>query len=297
MGRFTEKQQEITQRAAEVIADYPALWSQMITQWRQPDSDDQAWLMYSANYLFRTANVRWAMDPLRLKHKLSDAPEMSVGDLKDLDFILLTHQHSDHLDLSLLHKLQGFPILWVVPAPLLPMVQAQVEIAADRLIVPEPMQTIEIQGIRITPFDGLHWEIQSDDQPQRGVPAMGYMVEFNGKRWLFPGDTRSFDTGRLSSFSSVDMLFAHVWLGRGCALQNKPYLLDAFCKFCVDLKPAHIVLTHLQDFGRDANDYWDKEHVQQITSIIAEKKLDISISSVLLGDQLVGTPNRLICSN
>ena len=287
MDRFTEKQQEIDQRAAEVIADYPTLWSQMITEWRQPGLEDSAWLMYSANYLFRTANIRWAIDPLRLKHKLPDAPEMPVDNLKDLDFILLTHQHSDHLDLSLLRGLQGYPILWVVPAPLMPRVQAEVDIAADRLIIPEPMRAFDIRGIRITPFDGLHWEVQPDGQSLRGVPAMGYLVEFNGKRWLFPGDTRNYDAGQLPSFGSVDGVFAHVWLGRGCALMPEPPLLEAFCQFCVDLDAQRVVLTHLKEFGRDANDYWEPKHARKVISLFAAKNLDISISLAMMGNRVV----------
>ena len=123
---------------------------------------------------------------------------------------------------------------------------------------------------------------------------MGYLVEFNGKRWLFPGDTRSYDASQLPSFGPVDVLFAQVWLGRGCAVQTTPPLLDAFCQFCVDLQPKHIVLTHLQDFGRDANDYWDSEHVQQITALIAEKEPDISISSGLIGDRIAGLDDERI---
>ena len=286
MDRFTERQQKIGQRAAKVIGDYPALWSQMIANWRQPGSEDRTWLMYSANYLFRTANVRWAMDPLRLRHKLPDAPEMPVDDLKNLDFILLTHQHSDHLDLNLLQGLKDFPVLWVIPAPLLPMVQAEMDISVDRLIVPEPMRTIEIRGLRITPFDGLHWEVQPGSQFLRGVPAMGYLVECNGKRWLFPGDTRMYDRYKLPSFDPVDVLFAHVWLGRGCALQDEPPLLDAFCRFCLDLGPKRIILTHLDEFGRDANEYWGSEHAQKVICRISEKNPNISISPAYIGDRI-----------
>lgn len=72
--------------------------------------------MYSANYLFRTANVRWAIDPLRLRQRLPGAPEMPAADLKDFTFVLLTHSHGDHLDLELMRQLQTFPILWVIPA-------------------------------------------------------------------------------------------------------------------------------------------------------------------------------------
>jgi L-ascorbate metabolism protein UlaG (beta-lactamase superfamily) len=86
------------------------------------------------------------------------ASEMPVGDLKDLDFILLTHQHGDHLDLGLLRGLKDFPILWVIPDPILARVQVEVEIPADRLIVPEPLQPIEIGGLALLPSMGCTWD-------------------------------------------------------------------------------------------------------------------------------------------
>ena len=234
MDQFTRKQQEIDRRATEVMAAHPALWSQIITEWSQPGSDDRVWLMYSANYLFRTNNIRWAMDPLRLNHRMTAVPEMPAAKLKDLCFILLTHEHGDHLDLGLLHKLLDSPILWVVPAPVLVFMQGKVEIPADRLIIPEPLCPIVIQGIRITPFDGLHWEKQGGAESLKGVPAVGYLVEFNGKRWLFPGDTRTYDASQLPPFGSIDGIFAHLWLGRRAAMRGDPPLLDEFCRFCLD---------------------------------------------------------------
>lgn len=287
MDRFTERQEQINRRALKASADYPTLWSHMIAEWRQPGADDLAWLMYSANYLFRTANVRWALDPLRLQHKLPNAPEMPVEDLDGLDFILLTHQHSDHLDLDLLRGLQGFPCLWVVPAFLLPLIQAEVDIPEDRLVIPEPMRTFEINGIRITPFTGLHWEPVPDCPSLRGVQAMGYLVEQNGKRWLFPGDTRTYDAGRLPSFGPVDMLFAHVWLGRESALNDDPPLLPAFYRFCMDLLPRQIALTHLYEFGRDANDCWVDVHAQQIASVVEKTGPELCVASYRTGDRLV----------
>ena len=288
MDLFIAKQQKIYQRQAEVIRNFPALWSQMMTEWRQPGSEDRAWLMYSANYLFRTKDIRWAMDPVRLKHRLPKAPDVDmVRDLCDLSFVLLTHRHADHLDLSLLRQLKDFPILWVVPAPLLDIVLADVEIPADRLILPEPLQRIDIQGVYITPFDGLHLERHPGAKTPSGVPATGYLVEFNGKRWLFPGDTRTYDASRLPSFGAVDGLFAHLWLGRGCASMENPPLLDAFCRFCIELQPKRIVLTHLEEFGRDADDYWDNEHAQKVRLNLREKTPEIEVSVARLGESVL----------
>jgi len=111
MEHFTARQQRIALRRAKAIARYPTLWSHMIAEWRGPGNEDRAWLMYSANYLLRAGNVHWAIDPLTLKHRLPQAPEMDVAhDLRGLSFVLLTHNHADHLDFSLLRALRHLPI-------------------------------------------------------------------------------------------------------------------------------------------------------------------------------------------
>jgi hypothetical protein len=85
----------------------------------------------------------------------------------------------------------------------------------------------------------------------------------------------------------VDGLFAHLWLGRGCALQDEPPVLDAFCRLCLDLKPHQIILTHLEEFGRNAHDYWDAMHAEQVRSRIQMMSPHISVSVALLGDGVV----------
>jgi len=116
---------------------------------------------------------------------------------------------------------------------------------------------------------------------------MAYLIEFNHNRWLFPGDTRTYDASKLPSFGPVDGLFAHLWLGRGCALQNDPPLADAFCQFCLDLNSQKIVLTHLREFGRDSDDYWDEEHAEKICSKIRGFSEDISAGPALMGESIL----------
>jgi L-ascorbate metabolism protein UlaG (beta-lactamase superfamily) len=149
------------------------------------------------------------------------------------------------------------------------------------------MEPLELEGIKITPFDGLHREVDSTyPDGRRGVPAIGYLMEFSGKRWLFPGDTRTFDASQLPSFGPVDGLFAHLWLGRGCALNEKPPLLDAFCSFCLELQPKRIIVTHLEEFGRTIDEYWDEEHFQPVRRQILERAPDRIIESAYLGKRV-----------
>ena len=113
--------------------------------------------------------------------------------------------------------------------------------------------------------------MRAPDYPdgRRGPPVMGYLAEFNGKRWLIPGDTRKDDANQLPSFGAVDGLFAHLWFGRSCALHSEPPLSDAFCQFCLDLSPRRILLTHLNEYGRDANEFWDLQHARKIMPWLA----------------------------
>jgi hypothetical protein len=244
-----------------MVARYPAILDKLIAEWNSPDPEDRAWLLYSANYLFRTQGVRWAMDLLALNSRLPQAPVMDVAcDLKDLDFVLLTHCHGDHLDLDLLRALRHLPIRWVIPEAILPLVQREIGLPAKQILVPKAQQTIELHGLRITPFDGLHRKAAPDyPDGQSGVPATGYLVEMGGKRWLLPGDTRTYDPAGLPDLGPVDVLFAHLWLGRGVALQPHLPLLELFCRFCLALQPQCVILAHLEEWGRQVSDLWDIE--------------------------------------
>jgi hypothetical protein len=216
MDQSAEKQALFNRRRDEMVANYPLLWDKLISRWSSPGLENRAWLMYSANYLFRTQGLRWAIDPLALNSRLPQAPAVDVArDLKDLDFVLLTHRHKDHLDFGLLRSLRHLPIWWVIPEAILPLVKREAGLPSKQILVPKPLQPIELHGFCITPFDALHWE-DAPDYPdgRRGVPATGYLIEQGGKRWLFPGDTRKFDPAGLPDLGPVDVLFAHLWLGR-----------------------------------------------------------------------------------
>jgi len=288
MGHSSKEQARIDQLQMEKSAAYPQMVGNLVKEWGSPGTEDKVWLMYSANYLFRTGETRWAMDPLTLRCRVPEAPAVDLSHaLAPLDFVVLTHRHADHLDFDLLKSLRHLPIRWIIPDYILPQVQAEAGLPADRIITPHPLQPIEIKGIRLLPFVGLHWEVApSENGPQHGVPEMGYLVEFNNKRWLFPGDTRDFKAELLPSFGPVDGLFAHLWLGRGCALMEEPPLLDAFCRFSVDLQPKQVVLTHLEEFGREADDYWDGRHADKVTARCKQLAPDLDVRAAYMGESV-----------
>jgi hypothetical protein len=286
MDRFAKQTSRIEDRK-NAAARYPKQFTSIVAEWNSPGADDRAWLIYSANYLFRTAGVRWALDPLTMRRRVPETPPINLEHAFDqLQFVLLTHRHADHLDIDLLRSLRHLPIHWVIPEFLLPEVQSAVGLPPDQINIPHPLQPFNLCGIQILPFLGLHFDVTADGKTH-GVPAMAYLVEFNGKRWLFPGDTRNYRSDLLPSLGVLDGLFAHLWLGRGCALQDKPPLLDDFCRFYIDLQPKRLILTHLEEFGREAEDYWGERHAEKVISRCKSLSPQLLVAPTYTGDCVI----------
>jgi L-ascorbate metabolism protein UlaG (beta-lactamase superfamily) len=283
---------QIASERASLISRYPEIWSSMIADWNASSEGDFVWLMYSSNYLFRTGGVRWAIDPMTLRNRVSEAPIVNVEkDLQGLSIVLLTHKHEDHLDISLLHRLREFSLHWIIPPEMLDFALKEVLLHRNCIIVPMPYEPIEVCGLRITAFPGSHWDVSSFPATARkmvrGVPSTGYLVEMAQKRWLFPGDIRTYDAEMISGFEPIDAVFAHLWLGRGCALMTNPPLMDEFCQFFIALKPQKIVMTHLREFGRSVEDYWTQGHADLVAQEMHEVAPWVEVEIPYLGDAII----------
>lgn len=286
MDPTEQRQAEIEARRAQVVSDYPDLWAKLIKEWLSDSSENRVWLTYAANYLFRTGGVRWAIDPFTLHARLSYAPKVDTAqDLKGLSFILLTHRHADHLDKETLRTLRHQPIQWVVPEFMLTAVE-EIGIPKANIRVPQVLQEFELDGIKILPFEGLHFNLAHDGE-MHGVPEMGYRIEVNGHRWLFPGDTRDYNPAAMPDFGNVDTVFAHLWLGRREGVTDSPALLDNFCNFHLAFHPARIIITHLEELGRNARSYWNLSHVHLVSKRFKQLDPKVRVDYLLTGQSTV----------
>ena len=281
LSQKTEEQQaRIALLTKKYVEDYPDLWKGMVSQWQSAERD-AAWLTYSANYILCTAGVRWALDPLSLFSRLSLPNPMDfTKDLASLDAVVLSHWHADHLDPELLSKLAELPLLWIVPDFLLDELGMTFSGKTPKIIVPQPNVPIQIKNLTLIPFEGLHF------RDGNGVPEMGYVAEFSGKRWAFPGDTRVFPRGSLTRFGSLDGIFAHLWLGKACALQDKPALLEEYCSFFIEPSPNRLVITHMHELARRPEDFWDLSHFSQVSAACRERDPKIMITPAWTGSQV-----------
>ncbi|HWR67029.1 MAG TPA: MBL fold metallo-hydrolase [Bellilinea sp.] len=286
MDPSEQRQAEIEARRTQLISEYPSLWDKLIQEWSVDSAEDRVWLTYSANYLFRTGGIRWAIDPFTLQARLSTAPVVDTGrDLRSLSFVLLTHRHADHLDRETLRTLRDQPIRWVVPEFMLAAV-GEIGIPRQNILVPQVMQEFELEGINILPFEGLHFNLAHDGE-MHGVPEMGYRIEVNGQRWLFPGDTRDYNPAAMPDFGHIDTVFAHLWLGRREGVTDQPILLDKFCNFHLGFHPSRIIITHLEELGRNARSYWNLSHFERAAARFKEIQSAMQVDYMLTGQSLL----------
>ncbi len=92
------------ERRRQLMDEWPLAWRDMTAQWTGGRAD-ALWVMYSANYLLRTGGVRWMIDPFRLKRRRPDVAETPMEALSSGSFVVMTHNHGDHVDVELLSYL------------------------------------------------------------------------------------------------------------------------------------------------------------------------------------------------
>jgi len=265
-------------------ASYPVLWASAFAQAFGGGHGHSAWLLGPSGYLLSTGGLRFGLDVrVSAPWTAQENHGSMAGDLSKLDFILLSHEHGDHYDTSMLTLLKDSPVRWFIPAFFDRSRVLATGVAPERVTWVEPGQAYQMGSLSITAFKSPHVK----------VPEMGYLVETGNARLLFPGDVRDYGAP-LPDFGPVDCLFAHVWLGRGNA-QNLPCergslyepWLSAFCNYAVALRPRRVLLTHLFELGRDAANMWTYAHAGLAADTLLARDASLEIAVPRIGEEII----------
>ncbi len=182
------------------------------------------------------------------------------------------------MDRELWSQLARVNCQWIVPEHMLELFLGTPEMNRSRYTVAVSGRETALPGVRVMPFDSPHGEHIAG----RGfvnVPATGYLVQTGSGVFLFPGDVRTYEPTFLERFRNVSAVFAHVFLGRSAALMPIPPLLDAFVAFYLACHPERIVLSHLEEFGRDPPDCWRMEHARMIEHAFASADGNVAVTT------------------
>ncbi|MEH7178592.1 MBL fold metallo-hydrolase [Neobacillus vireti] len=113
-------------------------------------------------------------------------PVIDPGMLRDLDGVLVTHGHDDHLDLSSIKEVSRVSdSMFGIPASLVPIVQEHVD--NKNIHSAKDGESFFIKGFKITPIPAAHTDYETDSLGNHVF--LGYLIEVNGIRLFHSGDT------------------------------------------------------------------------------------------------------------
>lgn len=114
-------------------------------------------------------------------------PPLSPQEL-DVDMVLITHFHNDHMDLTTIKGVsQAHPeTQFAAPASHVYMLQ-DIELDSSRIIPATQQRAISVKGVTITPVAGAHTAYEADQEGNQYY--LGYFIEINGVRIFHTGDT------------------------------------------------------------------------------------------------------------
>lgn len=260
---------------------YPGQWVKMLDEWKNSTTGNRAWMIYAANYLLSSNGYKWAVDPYVLSTRVKGLAEPDfINDLSLLSLVVLTHKHKDHLDTRLIAALRDANIQWVIPEDVLEKLTELDIVPGGQVTIPVHGQPLPFGPLTLTPFDSLHIH------GFRGVPETGYLLECDGCRWLFPGDIRAHDFSRLPAFGRLNGVFAHLWMGKARALDEEPPFFHSFCEFFTSFDTSRLVITHLNEFGRDETELWTESHYEKARSWISQQKPGLVVKKAMMGDRV-----------
>jgi L-ascorbate metabolism protein UlaG (beta-lactamase superfamily) len=155
-----------------------------------------AWWLGQAGFLVEARGVRlvvdaYLSDSLAVKNRGKPYPHVRMmpppvgpGELLDVDLVLATHAHTDHLDPGTLGPLAAANprCRFVVPAAHAGLAVSR-GVPADRLVAAHALADLEVAGVLLRPLPSAHEELAVDAAGDH--LHLGYLVEVPGGGRLY----------------------------------------------------------------------------------------------------------------
>ena len=179
-------------RAADSVDDSAA----MFKRWKADQAAPTVTWIGHSSLLVRQGGVYFLTDPMWSKYaspiKLGprrlQPPGMSLAELPDIAFVVISHNHYDHLDLPTLRALSKRGSSFVVPL-------GNAALLGDEGIGPvlelDWWESVKVGGLEITCVPARHWSGRGLLDRNRALWS-GWAVKSEDRLFYFAGDTAPF---------------------------------------------------------------------------------------------------------
>ena len=161
-----------------------------------------------ATVLIELAGRRILTDPILTDRvafirRTADSPQRDHR--QAIDVVLVSHGHLDHLHRASLEAV-GRDVLTIVPRGMGAMVRRW---GFRNVLVADPHERFELGPLTVTATPAVHSGYRPPSGP-RGT-AVGYLIEAEGRRIYFAGDTDVFDEMQAIGAPGLDAALIPVW--------------------------------------------------------------------------------------
>jgi L-ascorbate metabolism protein UlaG (beta-lactamase superfamily) len=159
------------------------------------------------------------------------APALQFHELPRIDLILLSHAHFDHFDLRTLHCFGKDSSVITAPKTADLLRWTRLRDVTELRWGEEKSLNTSAGALTISAFQVKHWGARTQRDTHRGYN--GYLIERNGRRVLFAGDTALTDTfAELRKYGPIDLAIMSIaaynpWIRNHCTPEEAIEMANA----------------------------------------------------------------------
>lgn len=242
---------------------------QSVLAFQPPAETVACWYMSQASVIWKGGGQTAWIDPyLRVDGRRRYPPLCRPEEITGADLVLITHEHSDHLDPTTCAGIATASPSAVFVAPPIceaPLVAAGVPKA--RIRTPRTGETLRVGNWRVVPTPAAHEEV--DIIPGMGHRFVGYIAEVDGMLLYHAGDTMACDELAAALLPFVDRLdLAMLPINGRDYFRRSKNILGNFtfreaAELAMRLGPGVTVPLHF-DLFRGNNDEWPGHFVDYL---------------------------------
>ena len=249
--------------------NFERYWKSAFSAYKNDAIADRVWFCGPTSYLFSLAGKRFAVDlQIRRACDFEKLRATLADDTSKLEFVLITHQHDDHMCIPLMRELKDSPIIWYIPDGTHENLIAKTELPEEKIVRVRSGDSFKIGDITVKVFKSTH---ERPDEEQI-FEQVGYEIVTPRGKLLFPADVRNYDSTLYPDFSDIDICFAHLWAGDDTInAENYMPLLCEFADFYSRIGAKKYFLCHLYEIARELRHMWRYTHAGAAMELFIDK--------------------------